>query len=93
MAHIWFITAILGKAKTQLFQEFLPRSLSPYGDGLENAQIFQIPFKDPLSTMVLTFAANVTLGCNPTNVTMYMECCCFFVVFLFFSKMCYFLIL
>lgn len=61
----------IGSVKTQLLQEFLPRPLSPYGDGLENAQIFQIPYKDPLSSMVVTFAANVTLGCNPTNVSIY----------------------
>lgn len=66
-----FITAIFESVESRDFvQEFLPRKLSPYGDGLENAEIFQIPMKDPLTSTLLTFAANTTKGCNPTNVTM-----------------------
>ena len=48
--------------------EFLPRALNQYGDGLENGEIIQVA--DSNYPLTVKFAANVTIGCSLANVTM-----------------------
>lgn len=68
----WMVIRIKGAtAKATYVQEFLPRSLSPYGDGLEGAQLLQIPMPQQSGALLLSVAANVTRGCSWTNITLY----------------------
>lgn len=52
----------------EIVQEYLPRAVSTYGDGLENGQLFQIPLEN--ESVEFSFFANVTKGCANTNVTL-----------------------
>jgi len=56
--------------KSHVIQEFLPRGVSAYGDGLENGQLLHIPLGNANQSLVFTYFANVTKGCSWTNVTL-----------------------
>lgn len=55
---------------SDVIQEFLPRGVSAYGDGLENGQLLHIPLGDVNQSLLFTYFANVTKGCSWTNVTL-----------------------
>ncbi|XP_057371417.1 transmembrane protein 8B-like [Daphnia carinata] len=59
--------------RCSVIQEFLPRGVSAYGDGLENGQLLQIPVVDADYPLVFSFFANVTKGCIWTNVTLFLR--------------------
>lgn len=66
--------AVVGQrllVKSDVIQEFLPRGVSAYGDGLENGQLLQIPLVDANQSLVFTYFANVTKGCTWSNVTLW----------------------
>jgi hypothetical protein len=53
-------------------QEFMPRQLNPYRDGLANAQLIRINVDKPgVDYLILRVAANVTAGCWERNVSLY----------------------
>lgn len=56
--------------KSEVLQEFLPRAVSAYGDGLENGQLLQIPLVDNERPVMFSFFANITKGCDWSNVTL-----------------------
>ncbi len=56
--------------KSKVLQEFLPRAVSAYGDGLENGQLLQIPLVDNERPVMFSFFANITKGCDWSNVTL-----------------------
>lgn len=68
-----FYYAVAGQCvfvRCNVIQEFLPRGVSAYGDGLENGQLLQIPIVDADHPLMFSFFANVTKGCSWTNVTL-----------------------
>ncbi|XP_046643981.1 transmembrane protein 8B-like [Daphnia pulicaria] len=58
---------------SDVIQEFLPRGVSAYGDGLENGQLLHIPLGDVNQSLLFTYFANVTKGCTWTNVTLFLR--------------------
>lgn len=50
-------------------QEFSPYPLGHYQGNLENAELLYIYYKNVHSLVSVKFAANVTEGCNLSNIT------------------------